>query len=99
MNRLALAVLALALLATGCLQGAKTPKRDLVDCYASALQPVAGEVFDVAQLALDLVAGKADLGAVLHSLQIDEKAALALKSALNACSAPAALPDAGTVTQ
>ncbi len=98
MNRLA--VLALALLvSTGCLQGAKSPKRDLVDCYAKALQPVAGEVFDVAQLALDLVAGKADLGAVMHNLQVDEKSALELKSALNACQAPAALPDAGTVAQ
>lgn len=82
-------------LEVGCafLSPLKHPKRDLVDCYSRALQPVAGDVFDVAQLAKDLVQGKADLGALLSNLRATQAEGQALAEALNACIAPpAALP-------
>ncbi len=80
----------------------KHPRRDLLDCYAKALEPVAGEVFDSAELAKDLVAGKASLAALLGNLQVDEKEADAVATALHACvpaPAPApALPPASSQT-
>jgi hypothetical protein len=91
----AAAVACILTLESGCafLSPLKSPKRTLVDCYAKALMPVAGEVFDAAELAKDLVQGKADLGALLHNLQATDEEALALAKALNACIAPpAALP-------
>lgn len=72
----------------GILSPLKHPKKDLVDCYAHALEPVAGEVFDTAQLAKDLVQGKADLRALLGNLNASEAEAKALIEGLNQCAAP-----------
>jgi hypothetical protein len=91
----AAAVACVLVLQVGCsfLSPLKHPKKDLVDCYAAALQPVAGEVFDVAQLARDLVLGKAVLGALLSNLRATEAEAQTLVEALHACvPAPAAIP-------
>jgi hypothetical protein len=82
-----------------CTPNAKAPKRDLVDCYAKALEPVAGEVFDSVQLAHDLVAGKADLGALLHNLQVTEAEAASVLKSVRACLVPPGVaPDAGTAS-
>lgn len=93
---------ALALLsccgATACsaFKGAQSPRKDLVECYAKALEPVAGEVYDTVELAKDLVAGKASLQSVLQNLGADEKEVKAFVDALNACRGePATVPDAG----
>lgn len=74
------------------------PKRDLVDCYAKALEPVAGEVFDTAELAKDLTTGKASLDALLVNLQATDAEVQTLLSALHACAAPPPAPSPVAVT-
>lgn len=89
--------IALALLGMGCVATQPTVSHAKVDCFAAALQPVVGDIYDTQQLVRDMVAGKASLAALLQNLQVDEATAKTLLERLNACSAPAALPDAGTV--
>lgn len=90
------AALALFTACTGCAQPAKSPKKDLVQCYAAALQPVVGEVYDAVELTHDLVAGKASLAAVLANLQVAEAEAKALDARIKACTAPPAALPTGT---
>ncbi len=79
-------------MSSSCAPGAKAPTKDAVACYAHMLEPVAAEVYDVDELAKDLIDGKVRLGAVVQSLFLTERAALKLADDLKACRAPAAAP-------
>jgi hypothetical protein len=85
-----LSVFLVALALPGCAYfgGAKTPSSELIDCYAAALEPAVGDVFDTAELARDLVSGKAKLGAVAANLELQEKVVAKLMADLNQCGAP-----------
>lgn len=82
----------------GCLGGTPTANQAKLDCFVQALDPVVGDVFDTAALVHDLIAGKADLSAILRNLKVDEVASQALIARVNACDLPPApAPTAGKV--
>jgi hypothetical protein len=82
----------------GCLGSTPTANQAKLDCFVQALDPVVGDVYDTSLLVHDLIAGKADLSAILHNLQFDEAAAKALIARVNACvKPPTVAPDAGKV--
>lgn len=81
-----------ACFSTGCAYfgGAKTPSQTLIDCYADALKPAVGDVFDSAELARDLVAGRASLSSIAANLLLQPAVVESTRKALVACGAPTA---------
>lgn len=69
----------------GCAPAPKSPKLDLVECYAHALAPHVGEVFDVVELAKDITSGKAVLAAIAHNLMLSDEETTKLVADLVAC--------------
>lgn len=98
MRRLAALLALLGVALAGCTPGAKSPSKGLIECYAKALEPIAGDVYDTVELAKDLVSGKSSLNATVQNLKASEEAVAALNAALHACQgSPApAVTDAGT---
>lgn len=87
----AVVAVALALLGLqGCAAAQPTVNHAKLDCFAQALQPVAGDVYDTAELVKDMVAGKASLSALLSNLQVDEATTKVLMARLKACETPTA---------
>ena len=83
-------------LGTGCgLLAAASPRAERFECQVRAIEPLAGDVLDARQLVLDLIAGKADLGAVLTHLKATPAEIDKLAEDLRACEGPppAALPE------
>lgn len=73
---------------------AQQAKLDRFECQVHALAPLVEPALDAAELARDLYAGKADLGAVLGSLNASEAEVDALLARLHECSAePEKLPE------
>ncbi len=81
-----------AVLLAGCTPDAKHPKLDLVECYAHALAPHVGEVFDPVELAKDITSGKSVLAAVAGNLMLTQEEATKLVADLNACRLKVAPP-------
>lgn len=90
MRKLLSVLIAAASLTTGCAYfgGSKTPNEVQLDCYEEALKPAVGDVFDTAELARDLVSGKADLAAVASNLELQPAVIRQLLADLNKCGAP-----------
>ena len=76
----------------GFFKTASTPNKDIVQCYAKALEPAVGDVYDTVELAKDLVSGKAKMGALIGNLELDAARMATLSAAVQACGAQ--IPDA-----
>lgn len=82
-----------AVLLAGCIPAnTKHPKLDLVECYAHALAPHVGEVFDATELAKDITSGKAVLPAIVKNLMLSDEETQKLLTDLLACREPTKLP-------
>lgn len=84
----AIAVLLALLGLQGCASSIPTANQAKLDCFAAAIGPVVGDVFEPHELVKEMVAGKASLPALLKNLHVSDEQATALLQRLSACEPP-----------